>query len=57
MKPIFEPGERVSIPSGKTGTVLPPPWEMPFHELIAFDQGGKAWIPYWLLVRIDLDAS
>jgi hypothetical protein len=37
-------GDRVTLPSGKQGVVLPPEWLMPNHELILLDGGSKRWV-------------
>jgi hypothetical protein len=37
-------GDRVTLPSGKQGVILPPEWLMPNHELILLDDGSKRWM-------------
>jgi hypothetical protein len=36
--------DRVILPSGKQGVILPPGWLMPNHELILLDDGSKRWV-------------
>ncbi|MCU0570493.1 MAG: hypothetical protein MUF49_28460 [Oculatellaceae cyanobacterium Prado106] len=36
-------GDRVCLPSGKVGEILPPAWLMPHHHLVQFDDGTLRW--------------
>jgi hypothetical protein len=36
--------DRVILPSGKQGVIIPPEWLMPNHELILLDGGSKRWV-------------
>lgn len=38
------PGDRVLTPSGCKGSILPPPWFMPFHHLVQLDEGRTIWL-------------
>ncbi|NET32883.1 MAG: hypothetical protein F6K19_12845 [Cyanothece sp. SIO1E1] len=46
----FKVGDRVQLPSGRTGIVQPAPWKMPRHTLVGFPgsrfPGGldKQWV-------------
>jgi hypothetical protein len=37
-------GDRVTLPSGKQGVILPPEWLMPCHHLVLLDDGSKRWV-------------
>lgn len=40
----FNEGDRVILPSGKTGAIVRPEWLMPVHHLIQFNDGTKRWV-------------
>jgi hypothetical protein len=44
MPEVFRVGDRVTLPSGKVGAIVPPEWLMPNHHLIRFDDGTQRWI-------------
>ncbi len=40
----LEIGDRVTLPSGKIGVIIYPPWLMPCHHLIQFSDGSNLWV-------------
>lgn len=40
----LSPGDRVTTATGQVGTVVAPPWPMPYHELVALDGGPPVWL-------------
>jgi hypothetical protein len=44
MSQEFRVGDRVILPSGKTGAIVHPEWLMPNHHLIQLDDGTKRWV-------------
>lgn len=51
----FKTGDRILSPSGRSGTVQPPPWPFPGHHLIQFDTGEIYWIRTELLSALSID--
>jgi hypothetical protein len=40
----LEIGDRVTLPSGKTGVIICPEWLMPVHHLVQLNGGSKRWM-------------
>jgi len=47
------PFSRVITPTGRTGTVVEPPWVMPFHCLVELDDGEVRWFLVEILRPIE----
>jgi len=53
----FKNGDRVTLPSGKTGVILPSEWLMPVHHLVQLDGGSKRWLLREILSAAPVQAN
>lgn len=53
----LEQGDRVQTQIGSLGTIQPPPYSMPLHHLVKFDNGSTMWVLRRILERATEPAS